>query len=76
MKTIGADRLTSLLLRYACDTIGVALMVGMASVAVFTFFKMPRVPRASLLWIIVLSILLVCLLLRPNPILPSFEPHY
>ena len=45
--------------RYACDTVGAVLMVGVAAAAVFAFVKLPRVPRASLLWIIVLAPLLV-----------------
>ncbi|KAI1791182.1 hypothetical protein LXA43DRAFT_889645 [Ganoderma leucocontextum] len=43
---------------YAADTLGVFLQVGMASVAVFAYFRLPRVPRASLLWIILIAILL------------------
>ncbi|PIL33540.1 hypothetical protein GSI_04163 [Ganoderma sinense ZZ0214-1] len=43
---------------YACDTLGVVLLVGIAATAVFAYVKLPRVPRASLLWIIVLALLL------------------
>ena len=44
-------------------------MVGVAAAAVFAFVKLPRVPRASLLWIIVLALLLV------RPSLPSHFTH-
>ncbi|KAM5543027.1 hypothetical protein V8D89_003411 [Ganoderma adspersum] len=43
---------------YACDTVGAVLMVGIAATAALVFVKLPRVPRASLLWIIVLALLL------------------
>ena len=45
--------------RYACDTLGVVILVGLAAAAVFAYVKMPRVPRVSLLWIIALAPLLV-----------------
>ncbi|PIL33538.1 hypothetical protein GSI_04161 [Ganoderma sinense ZZ0214-1] len=43
---------------YASTVLGVVLLLGMAVTAVFALYKMPRVPRASLLWIILVAILL------------------
>ena len=61
--------------RYACDTVGAVLMVGVAAAAVFAFVKLPRVPRASPLWIIVLAPLLVRPLSLPTFIYNPFDTH-
>ncbi|KAI1791183.1 hypothetical protein LXA43DRAFT_444770 [Ganoderma leucocontextum] len=43
---------------YASAVLGVVLLIGMALVALFVLLKMPRVPRASALWIIFVATLL------------------
>ncbi len=57
--------------RYVSTALGIGLMAVAALTALFACYKLPRVPRASALWIV----LVACLLVRRSAPHPAVTAH-